>query len=88
MVPAVAGRRPEPGSYAQLRREPGSSGEIVAIYGTGEGAATPAVPDGGINNSVYPRVLKIGVRIGGQDAAVVYAGAARGAVAGLFQIMP
>jgi uncharacterized protein (TIGR03437 family) len=66
---------------------PAAAGDIIAIYATGEGAVTPAVPDGTINNTSFPvPVLKVTVTIGGKSADVRYAGAAPGALAGLLQV--
>jgi uncharacterized protein (TIGR03437 family) len=59
----------------------------LSLYATGEGVTNPDVPDGQVANSVYPKpVLPVSVRIGGQPAAVHYAGAAPGFVAGAMQI--
>lgn len=60
---------------------------IVQIFATGEGVTTPAGEDGKIAGPALPKpVGAVTVTIGGQPAAVVYAGAAPGAVAGLFQV--
>ncbi len=69
---------------------PAARGSVVVLYGTGEGQTTPGGIDGLIAASVYPKpTLPVSVTIGGQTidpAAILYAGAAPGAIAGLFQI--
>lgn len=66
---------------------PVSPGGIVILFGTGEGITDPAGQDGQLANSVYPKPRQpVTVRIGGKDAEVLYAGAAPGLVAGVFQI--
>lgn len=62
-------------------------GGIVILYGTGEGITDPVGQDGQLATSVYPKPRQpVTVRIGGKDAEVLYAGAAPGLVAGVFQI--
>lgn len=62
-------------------------GSIVILYGTGEGITDPDGQDGQLATSVYPKPRQpVTVRIGGKDAEVLYAGAAPGLVAGVFQI--
>jgi uncharacterized protein (TIGR03437 family) len=64
-----------------------SPGGIVILYGTGEGITDPGGQDGQLATSVYPKPRQpVTVRIGGKDAEVLYAGAAPGLVAGVFQI--
>ncbi len=64
-----------------------SPGGIVILYGTGEGITDPVGQDGQLATSVYPKPRQpVTVRIGGKDAEVLYAGAAPGLVAGVFQI--
>jgi len=67
---------------------PAAKGSVVLIYATGEGETDPQVADGWLASSqVLPRPkLPVGVRIGGLDAEVLYAGAAPGNVAGLLQM--
>lgn len=66
---------------------PAQAGDIVVLFGTGEGAVEPAVPDGTINAATFPKPREpITVRIGGKDAEVLYGGAAPGLVAGVFQV--
>ena len=60
---------------------------VLVIYGTGEGQTNPPGVDGNVNNSVFPApVLPVSVKIGGQPATVLYAGAAPGFVAGVLQV--
>jgi uncharacterized protein (TIGR03437 family) len=66
---------------------PARRGKILVLFATGEGETVPAGVDGQLADSIYPRpVLPVSVRIGGQPAAVHYAGAAPGFVAGAMQI--
>jgi trimeric autotransporter adhesin len=62
---------------------------IIALYCTGGGVTTPASPDGaviGVPPPVLSQTPVVTVSIGGVNAAVKFAGAAPGAVAGLTQI--
>lgn len=61
---------------------------VIQIFATGEGQTNPPGEDGRIaNGTTLPRPLQnVTVSIGGQNATVVYAGAAPDAVAGLFQV--
>lgn len=66
---------------------PARPGSVIILYGTGEGITDPVGQDGQLATSVYPKPRQpVTVRIGGRDAEVVYAGAAPGLVAGVFQI--
>jgi uncharacterized protein (TIGR03437 family) len=66
---------------------PARAGGIVILFGTGEGITDPVSQDGLLATSVYPKPRQpVTVRIGGKDAEVLYAGAAPGLVAGIFQI--
>lgn len=66
---------------------PARKGDIVVLYGTGEGQTNPVGVDGRLALLTFPRpVLPISVSIGGINADVAYAGAAPQQVAGLFQI--
>lgn len=60
---------------------------VVVLYATGEGLTNPPGVDGQLANSVFPKpVGAVSVTIGGLNAAVQYAGAAPGLVAGVFQV--
>jgi uncharacterized protein (TIGR03437 family) len=69
-------------------QHPAAKGSVVSIFATGEGQTIPAGVDGAIANStVLPKPkLPVQVQINGEPAEVLYAGAAPGAVAGLFQV--
>ena len=64
-----------------------AQGSVVVLYGTGEGETDPTGVDGQFATTVYPKpVLPVTVTVDGKAAAVLYAGAAPGQVAGLFQL--
>jgi uncharacterized protein (TIGR03437 family) len=66
---------------------PAGAGSIVILWGTGEGLTDPPGVDGRPAVDVLPKPLAaVSVTIGGQPAAVKYAGAAPGNIPGLFQI--
>lgn len=66
---------------------PSNPGDVVVLFGTGEGLVNPAPPDGSVlpNPGPAPQ-LPVAVTIGGQPAEVVYAAGAPGQVAGMIQI--
>jgi uncharacterized protein (TIGR03437 family) len=62
-------------------------GGYISFYVTGEGQTSPAGVDGKLAGIVLPHpTLPVTATIGGVDAAVTYAGAARGEVAGVMQV--
>lgn len=66
---------------------PAARGSVVFIWGTGEGETSPAGIDGGVNSSVFPVPrLPVSVRVGGENAPILYAGAAPQVVAGVIQV--
>lgn len=66
---------------------PAPAGSVLVLYGTGEGATIPAVFDGSVANEVFPQPSQpLSVEIGGRPATLLYAGAAPGFVAGVFQV--
>ena len=66
---------------------PAASGEILILYGTGEGQTSPAGIDGKQANDPYPKpLLPPAASIAGLPAEIVYYGAAPTEVAGLFQM--
>jgi trimeric autotransporter adhesin len=66
---------------------PAAAGSVLILYGTGEGAVTPAIFDGSVANEVFPQPTQpLTVEIGGRQATLLYAGAAPGFVAGVFQV--
>ncbi|MBI3282247.1 MAG: SBBP repeat-containing protein, partial [Acidobacteria bacterium] len=69
-------------------QNPAAKGSYVMLYGTGEGQTNPPGVDGSVAAAApFPRpVGAVSVKIGGLDANLIYAGAAPGQIAGLFQI--
>jgi len=67
---------------------PAAGGDVVSIYGTGEGQTDPMGTDGTIVTAADLRqpLQTVTVSIGGQSADVLYAGSAGDQVAGLLQI--
>jgi len=68
---------------------PAAPASIVVLFATGEGQTTPGGVDGLLaTGSPLPRPIAQPTRVtvGGQEAEVVYSGAAPGLVAGLWQI--
>jgi uncharacterized protein (TIGR03437 family) len=62
---------------------PAKPGEVIILWGTGFGPAAPAVASGQVFTGSNPLANKVTVTIGGQDAAVDFAGVVG---AGLVQI--
>jgi uncharacterized protein (TIGR03437 family) len=66
---------------------PAAPGTVVVLYGTGEGVTNPGGVDGKQATTVFPApALQVTVSIGGQQAEVLYAGAAPFLVAGVMQL--
>ena len=66
---------------------PANPGDVIVLYGTGEGLENPVPADGAITSGTPPSPqLPISVTIGGSPAKVTYAGAAPGLAAGVIQI--
>ncbi len=66
---------------------PVKTGAYISFYATGEGQTTPSGVDGKLAASTLPSpVLPVTATVGGLPAFVQYAGAVRGAVAGLMQV--
>jgi uncharacterized protein (TIGR03437 family) len=61
-------------------------GSVIVIYGTGAGQTNPQSIDGTLADKLANPLLPVGVTIDGQPAELLYAGAAPGLVAGVFQI--
>lgn len=62
-------------------------GQIIVLYGTGEGQTEPPGVTGALAKSVYPKPANpVSVTIGGQDAKILYQGAVPDLVAGIFQV--
>ena len=64
---------------------PATAGEEVVIYATGLGPTSPAFATGTAANQTNTTVMTATVKVGGQNAAVVYSGLTQGLV-GLYQI--
>jgi uncharacterized protein (TIGR03437 family) len=66
---------------------PANPGDLVVLFGTGEGLVNPVPPDGGVTqgSSTVPQ-LPVTVSIGGLPAQVVYAAEAPGLVSGVIQM--
>jgi uncharacterized protein (TIGR03437 family) len=67
---------------------PAAKGSIVILYATGEGQTTPGGIDGklALTSPLPQPVLPVSVTVGGQQAQILYAGAAPTYLAGLMQI--
>lgn len=68
---------------------PAPRNSIIAMYATGEGATAPPGVDGFIPvtaEQIRRPLLPVRVRIGGQDAEIVYAASAPGFVSGAFLV--
>ena len=66
---------------------PAAKGSVVVFYATGGGQTDPPGVDGEITKDVLARPrLPVGVWIQGQEAEVLYAGAAPGIVSGVMQV--
>jgi uncharacterized protein (TIGR03437 family) len=65
---------------------PAPRASTVMLYGTGFGALEPQPADGTIVSATAPTSLRVAATIAGAPAAVAYAGAAPGLVAGVIQI--
>jgi uncharacterized protein (TIGR03437 family) len=84
-----------PGVFAVLNQDftlnsdanPAARGSVVIVFATGEGVSNPTPKDGQILNDILPRPqLPVQASIGNQPAAVEYAGATPGSIAGLLQV--
>jgi uncharacterized protein (TIGR03437 family) len=66
---------------------PAEKGSIVVLFATGEGQTSPHGTDGRIATDVFPKPqLPVSVTIGGEQAELLYAGAAPFEVAGVLQL--
>lgn len=66
---------------------PAAAGEVLTLFGTGEGATTPAGVDGKPTDASLPRPkLPVKVVIDGVEIDPLYAGGAPGLVAGVLQV--
>jgi uncharacterized protein (TIGR03437 family) len=69
-------------------KTPAPRGSVISVYATGEGQTQPGGVDGQIAGAsgLAKPVQQVSVLIDGKPAEVQYAGAASGAIAGLFQV--
>ena len=66
---------------------PANRGSAVALFATGAGQTTPPGVDGQVAGAILSHPsLPVSVQIGNLNAAVLYAGAAPGLVAGVLQV--
>jgi uncharacterized protein (TIGR03437 family) len=67
---------------------PAPVGSVITLYATGAGQFKPPLSDGFVVDADDPPIpaLPVTARVGGLDAAISYAGAAPGAVAGVLQV--
>jgi uncharacterized protein (TIGR03437 family) len=74
-------------SSVNSQSNPASKGSVISIYASGAGQTYPPGVDGQISGAVLPTpTLPVSVQIGGQNAIVLYAGAAPELVAGVLQV--
>ncbi len=66
---------------------PAAAGSVLTLFATGGGQTTPAGVDGLIASSSVPQpALPLAVSVGGQPAAVQFAGGSAGEVAGVMRV--
>jgi uncharacterized protein (TIGR03437 family) len=66
---------------------PAAAGSVLILYATGEGQTDPAGVDGRVSIGTYPKpILTVTATVGGQNAPVVYGGAAPNFVSGVLQV--
>lgn len=66
---------------------PAKRGSVVVLFATGAGQTDPPGVDGQVAGAILPHPsLSVSVQIGNLNAAVLYAGAAPGLVAGVLQV--
>ncbi len=66
---------------------PAHPGDRIVVYATGFGQTNPAGTDGLLSKTVFPKpLLNVTAQVSGTAAAVKYAGAAPGYVAGFMQV--
>lgn len=76
----------EDGSLNSAAR-PAQTGDVITLFASGEGQTTPAGVNGKLAGNPAPSpLLPVTLTIGGQPAAVLYAGGAPGSPAGVMQI--
>jgi uncharacterized protein (TIGR03118 family) len=66
---------------------PASAGQVVLLFGTGEGMTDPVLADGLVVSDILATpLLPVSVTIGGLPAQVAYAGSGPGLLTGLIQV--
>ena len=66
---------------------PARPGEIIVLFGTGQGETSPRSIDGTLAADILPRpVLPVELRVAGRPQPLTYAGAAPGLIAGVIQV--
>jgi uncharacterized protein (TIGR03437 family) len=65
---------------------PAAKGSIVQVFATGEGIESPDLATGSVTSGTHVPAAKVTAIVNGAPAEVTFAGAAPGAVAGLFQV--
>lgn len=66
---------------------PASAGQVVVLFGTGEGMSDPVFADGTVVTDIFATpLLPVSVTIGGQKAQVAYAGSGPDLLAGILQV--
>lgn len=73
------------GSY-NSETTPESKGNVVQIFGTGDGVSVPPLETGMVTPNLRRTAASVTALVGGFVADVTFAGPAPGAVAGLFQV--
>ena len=64
-----------------------SAGQVLVLFGTGEGMTDPVLPDGQVISDILATPLTpVSVTIGGQTAQVLYAGSSPGLLAGVLEV--
>ncbi len=87
--PAVGWNYDLSGNYAGINSaaNPAVKGGVVSLYVTGEGVTTgPAGIDGMLVTNLYKPIAAVTATVGGQTAAVQYAGSAPGSIYGVMQV--
>lgn len=87
--PAVGWNYDLTGTYAGINSaaNPAVKGGVVSLYVTGEGVTTgPAGIDGMLVTNLYKPIAAVTATVGGQTAAVQYAGSAPGSIYGVMQV--
>jgi uncharacterized protein (TIGR03437 family) len=75
------------GGRQNTPQDPASRGSAIVFYATGAGQTDPAGVDGQLTGEMLPKpLLPVSVRIGGEQAEVLYAGGPPGFVSGLIEL--